>query len=42
VTGFFEVSGSGLPLGVSVGDQGALGTETLYGDSLQTVVVGRA
>lgn len=41
VTGFFELSGNGLPVEVSVGDQGAFGTETLYGDSLQTVIVGR-
>jgi hypothetical protein len=41
VTGFFDVSGNGLPAEVKVGDQGAFGTETLYGDSLQTAVVGR-
>jgi len=41
VTGLFRVIGNGLPVSVSVGDTGAFGTETLYGDSLQTVIVGR-
>ena len=41
VTGLFRVIGAGLPASVSVGDTGAFGSETLYGDSLQTVIVGR-
>jgi hypothetical protein len=41
VTGLFRISGNGLPLEVRVGDRGAFGTETLYGDSLQAVIIGR-
>jgi hypothetical protein len=41
VTGLFRVIGNGLPLEAKVGDQGAFGTETLYGDSLQAVIIGR-